>query len=123
MRTMPHGREVVTRSSLRYLSMQTILRFCDLTSSLQISLMHPFKFKWHFKIPQSLVYEFIIVFENVMMSNTTKILMIKPKHSPLGKKALFIYSFSGYIVDVGPVLASEHSGVAQCKYEFTAVIY
>lgn len=73
--------------------------------------MHPFKLKWHFEFSQSLVYEFIIVFENVMVSNTTKVLTTKSKHSHLGKEVLFIYSFPGYIADVGPVLASEDSGI------------
>lgn len=46
-----------------------------------------------------------------MMLNSTKILMTKPNHSHSGKEAVFIYTFSGYLADGGPVLASEDSGI------------
>lgn len=46
--------------------------------------------------------------------------MTKWKHSHLGKEVLFIYSFPGYIADVG---ASEDTGIPQCKCKITVVIY
>lgn len=74
------------------------------------------------KILTSLVYEFIIVFESGMMSYSTKILMTKLNHSHSGKEAVFIYTFPGYLADVGPVLASEDSGIPpHCKYETTVI--
>lgn len=65
----------------------------------------------------SLVYEFIIVFENGIVPNSTKILMTKPNHSHSGKEAVVFYTFPGYLADVGPVLVSEDSGTPpHCKY-------
>lgn len=59
----------------------------------------------------SLVYDFIIAFENGMVSNSTKILMTKPNHTQCQKEAVFIYTFPCYLADVDPVLASEDSDI------------
>lgn len=37
--------------------------------------------------------------------------MTKPNHSHSGKEAVFMYTFSSYLADGDPVLASEDSGI------------
>lgn len=48
---------------------------------------------------------------HLKVSNTTKILMTKSKHSHFSREVLFIYGFPGYPADVGPVLIPKDAGV------------